>query len=142
MKLDKHIIALREVIDEINSALEDEEGLIRHQRRLALMISLGMAELIEIYFHKLHIMKEGSRIKHDWLKKKDIKEILSNQITSSIDSVEEINELLKICKKVEDRRNDIAYSSPLDEEDLLKEEINDFFKLKELIEKIVGVVEL
>ena len=142
MKLEKHFEALRETIDEINSALEDEDGLLKHQRRLALMISLGIAELIEVYFRKLQIMKEGSRIKHDWLKKKDIKEILSNQITSSIDNIKNIDKILEICNKVEKRRNDLAYSSPLTEEDLLKEEINDFFEVKEIIENVVGELNL
>ena len=138
MKIEKHLEALRETIDEINTALEDEDGLIKHQRRLALMISLGVAELVEIYFHHLRIIKEGSRIKHEWFKKKDIKQVLSRQIISSIDDVQNIDKILGICKNLEIKRNDLAYSSPLVEEDLLKEEINSFFEIKKLIEDVIG----
>ncbi|MBL7206774.1 MAG: hypothetical protein ISS36_04210 [Candidatus Aenigmarchaeota archaeon] len=138
MKIEKHLEALREVEDEINSSLEDPDGLIKHQRRLAFMISMGIAELIEIYFHRLDIMKEGSRIKHEWLKKKSIKDILSNQIVKPINSVECIDKIFSISKEIEDKRNDLAYSSPLEEEDILKEEINQYFQIKKIVEKIVG----
>lgn len=138
MRVEKHAEALREVEDEIKAAMEDSEGLIKHQRRLALMISLGIAELVEIYFHKLGIIKEGSRIKHEWFKRKTIKEMLSNQIVRSIDSVKRIDEIVSISNRVEERRNDLAYSSPLDEDEILREEINSYFEVKAIIEKEVG----
>ncbi|MBI5392276.1 hypothetical protein HZA96_00265 [Candidatus Woesearchaeota archaeon] len=140
MKIEKHQEALKETIDEISQALEDKEGLLKHQRRLAFMISLGISELIEIYFHKLKVIKEGSRIKHEWFKKKDIKKILSQQIVSPIDDIKNINKILILCKELEDKRNDIAYSSPLADEDILREEINLFFEVKKLIEEVIGGV--
>ena len=50
MKIEKHLKSLEEVMDEIQVALEDPRGLIAHQRRLATMLSIGVCELIEIYF--------------------------------------------------------------------------------------------
>ncbi len=138
MRVEKHIEVLREVEDEIKAAMEDSEGLIKHQRRLALMISLGIAELVEIYFHKLGIIKEGSRIKHEWFKRKSIKEMLSNQIVRPIDSVKRIDEIVSISNRIEERRNDLAYSSPLDEDEILREEISSYFEVKSIIEKEVG----
>ena len=138
MKVEKHIEALREVEDEIKAAMEDPDGLIKHQRRLALMISLGIAELVEVYFHKLGVIKEGSRIKHEWFKRKSVKDMLSNQIVSPIESVKRIDEIVSISNHTEERRNDLAYSSPLDEDEILREEINSYFEVKGIIEKEVG----
>ena len=59
MRAEKHKKALQEVLDEIQTALDDPRGLVAHQRRLATMLSIGTCELIEIYFHKLGIMKGG-----------------------------------------------------------------------------------
>jgi len=138
MKVEKHMEVLREVEDEIKAAMEDPEGLIKHQRRLALMISLGVAELVEIYFHKLGIIKEGSRIKHEWFKRKSIKEMLSSQIVRPIDSVKRIDEIVSISNRIEEKRNDLAYSSPLDEDEILREEISSYFEVKAIIEKEAG----
>ena len=52
MRIEKHHEVLKEVEDEINTALQDPGGMRKHQRRLAFMISLGIAELVEMYFHK------------------------------------------------------------------------------------------
>lgn len=138
MRLEKHIEALSEVMDEIKSALEDPNGLEKHQRRLALMLSLGICELIEIYFHKLNIMKEGSRIKHDWFKQKRVKEKLSNQVISDLSNVKNIDKIIDIAKGIEEKRDDMAYGAPIGEEDLLKHKINDFLKLKKMIEEEIG----
>lgn len=140
MRLEKHSEAIREVDNEIDNSLSDEHGLSFHQRRLAFMISLGIAELIEIYFHKLRIMKEGSRIKHEWLKKKNVKDILSNQITGPIDSVTRINEILKISKIVEEKRNELAYASPVNEDNILKKTINHYLDIKGIVEEEVGEI--
>ena len=138
MKMEKHVEILDEMENEISSALEDPKGLRSHQRRLAFMISLGTAELVEVYFHMLKIMKEGSRIKHGWFKKKNIREILSNQIIKPIETVRNMEKILSITRVVEEKRNDLAYSSPVEEEEILKEEVNQYFEVKKLIEKEVG----
>ena len=138
MRAEKHMEVLREVEDEISSSLDDKGGLIRHQRRLALMISLGVAELVELYFHRLNIIKEGSRIKHEWFKRKSIKDMLSNQIVKPAGSVKNMDKILAASKGIEDRRNDLAYSSPVEEEGILREIINQYFEIKKIIEGEVG----
>jgi hypothetical protein len=128
------------VEDEIASAMDDPDGLVNHQRRLAFMISLGVSELVEIYFHKLGIIKEGSRIKHEWFKKNSIAEILSNQIVKPIEDVRRMGEILSISKDIESARNDLAYSSPIEEEGMLRDEISMYFKVKEIIEEETGEI--
>lgn len=140
MKMEKHFDVLKEVEDEIDSSIKDPVGLIKHQRRLAFMISLGIVELVEIYFHKLGILKEGSRIKHEWFKKAKIKEFLSKQITAPIEKVNKIDHILSISKNIEERRNDLAYSSPLDRDEILRDEINSYFEIKKIVERESGGV--
>ncbi|MFH0836854.1 MAG: hypothetical protein V1870_01875 [Candidatus Aenigmatarchaeota archaeon] len=138
MQIEKHLVKLREVLDEIEAALKDKKGVISHQARLGSMISLGVVTLIELYFHKLSVIKEGSNIKHQWLKITDAKEILSKQITSPIDSIDMIDEILRIADKIEQKRNDITYGSPLNEESILLEQIKLFFEAKKIIENKTG----
>ena len=83
-------------------------------------------------------MKEGSRIKHEWFKKKSVKEILEKQIIKPIDNIEYIDKIISISKNIEERRNDLAYSSPVEEENILREEVNQYFEIKKIIEKGTG----
>ena len=134
MKEEKHKEVLKEVLDEIESALNDKRGLLSHQRRLAFSLSLGAVNLIELYFHKLNIIKEGTQIDHTWFKRNEDKilEKLQNQITSPIDSVEKIKDIVDITKQIEERRDDLAYGAPASDK-ILQEKINLFFKLKKVI---------
>ncbi|MBU3957487.1 MAG: hypothetical protein KKB25_00245 [Nanoarchaeota archaeon] len=134
MRLEKHEEGLKEVLSEIESALEDAGGLVNHQRRLAMMLSLGVCELIEIYFHKIGIMKGGARIKHGMFRKSNMEELLSNQITAPLKSVKNMERILEIAVSIENNRDDMAYGSPLNEEELLKEKIDEFLEMKKLIE--------
>ena len=96
MKEEKHQETIKEVLDEIESALKDKRGLVSHQRRLAFVISLGASNILELYFHKNNVIKEGSIVNHLWFKRKKEKIInqLQNQLTSPIDSLNEINKIL------------------------------------------------
>lgn len=134
MRLEKHEEGLKEVLSEIESALEDAQGLTSHQRRLAMMLSLGICELIEIYFHKIGIMKGSARIKHGMFRKGNMEVALSNQITAPLKTVKNIERILEIAAIIENSRDDMAYGSPLNEEELLKEKIDEFLEMKKLIE--------
>lgn len=138
MRVEKHVKALQEVMDEIQLSLEDPRGLVAHQRRLAIMLSIGTCELIEIYFHKLGVMKGGGRIKHAMLRGKDIEERLTNQIIASLISIKNIDQIITIAKSIEAERDNIAYGSPQPHEQLLKAKIEDFLELKRIIEKEIG----
>ncbi len=58
MKIEKHQEIINEVLEEINSALNDKRGLLPHQRRLAFYLSLGAVNILEQHFHNLNIIKE------------------------------------------------------------------------------------
>ena len=133
MKEEKHEEIIKEVLDEIESALKDNRGLVSHQRRLIFSITLGAANLLELYFHKLNIIKEGSIVNHLWFKRKKEKIVkqLQNQVTSPINTIKDINEILEIIIKIEEKRDDIAYGSPTTEK-ILQGKINLFFKLKKI----------
>lgn len=134
MKIEKHQEILNEVLDEIETALKDKRGLLAHQRRLAFSLSLGAENLLELYFHKLDIIKEGSRIDHRWFKRKQetVLEHLQRQITSPINSIENISVIVETIAKIEEKRDDIAYGAPTTEE-ILQEKINLFFELKRMV---------
>ena len=128
---------IEEVLDEINSALKDPNGVIAHQRRLAFLLSLGAVSQIENYLNKQNVLKTGAKINHLWLKKKkeNIKKLISNQIICPIENLKNIDELLDIAYKIEKERNDLAYGKKISE-DLLKEEINLFLELKKKVENV------
>jgi len=134
MRIEKHIETLNEVLDEIETASKDKRGLLAHQRRLAFSLSMGAANLLELYFHKLNIIKEGSKINHQWFKRKKerIFEQLQNQLTTPIISVPNIGRIIEIIAKIEEKRDDLAYGAPSTEK-ILQEKINLFFELKGLV---------
>jgi len=134
MRQEKHDETLKEVLDEIENALRDSKGLLAHQRRLAFALSLGAVNLLELYFHRLNIIKEGSMINHSWFKRKREKILgqLQKQITSPVESIEKIEEAVEIISKIEEKRDDLAYGAPGSDK-ILQEKINLFFKLKEML---------
>jgi hypothetical protein len=128
----KHI--LKEVEEEIESALKDPKGLVAHQRRLAFSLSLGTVALIENCLNKSGVLRTGTKINHLWLKKKkeNVKELISRQITCPIENIRDIDKILDMALELEKERNEIAYGKPVSEK-LLKEKVNLFFELKKLI---------
>ena len=133
MRIEKHQEVLKEVLDEIETALKDKRGLLAHQRRLAFSLSLGMSNIIELYLHKLNLIKEGSKINHLWFrsKKEKVFENLQKQVTVPANSIPNINKIIEIANKIEEKRDDIAYGAPTTEE-ILQQKINLFFELKEV----------
>ncbi len=134
MKKEKHEEILKEVLDEIETALKDGRGLISHQRRLAFSLSLGAVNLLELYLHNLSIFKEGSHINHIIFKRKKEKiyDYLQKQIISSISSIENFNKIIELLMKIEEKRDDLAYGAPATEK-ILQEKINLFFELRDLL---------
>lgn len=131
----KYFKILEEVLDEIKLSLEDSRGMEIHKRRLAFSLSLGASTLIESYFYDKEILKSGAKINHQWLNKSlnNLKEILSNQIICSIGELKELNNILELAQKIEEKRNIIIYGKEFPE-DLLRELINLFFELKGIVE--------
>lgn len=134
MRIEKHTETLNEVLDEIESASKDKRGLLAHQRRLAFSLSMGAANLLEMYFHKLGIIKEGSKFNHQWFKRKKegIFGQLQKQIIAPISSVLNIDRIVETMIKIEEKRDDLAYGAPSTEK-ILQDKINLFFELKRLV---------
>lgn len=134
MKKEKHEEILKEVDEEIKSALEDNRGLLSHQRRLVFMLSLGAENLLELYFHKLSIIKGGSKLDHRWFKRKkeNIYENLQNQIIIDIKKVEKIDKIVDLIVKIEEKRDELVYGTPTGEE-TLQDKINLYLELKEVL---------
>ena len=133
MRQERHEEILKEVLDEIEAALKDKRGLLAHQRRLAFSLSLGAVNLLELNFHKLGIIKEGSKINHAWFKKgkEKVFEHLQGQVTSPLSSVADVNSIVELVIEIEDKRDDLAYGAPATEK-ILQEKINLFFELKKV----------
>ncbi len=133
MRKERHEEILKEVLDEIEAALKDSRGLLAHQRRLAFSVSLGAVNLLEIHFHNLGAIKEGSKINHTWFKKgkEKVKEHLQSQVTSPLNSIEDVERLIELVISIEEKRDDLAYGAPSTEK-ILQEKINLFFELKKV----------
>ncbi len=135
MQIEKHLEALKEVDRALDSALNDPEGLLGHQRRIASMTSLGMQQLVETYFHKLNIIKPGAQVKHEWFKmeERNLKNRLSPILTKNVNTIPRIAELLYLAGKIESDRNELLYGTPLKDDKELKEKIDTFLELKKII---------
>ncbi len=132
MKIEKHREALAEVSETIKDALDDPKGIMAHQRRLMSMLSLGTAQIVEIYLHRLDVMKPGAQIKHEWLKKDEKNALLrlSSALTVSPGKIERIGEILAFAREIESDRDEIVYGSPLATDKALKEKIGLFLELR------------
>ena len=126
---------IKEVLDEIESALNDPKGLKAHQRRLAFSLSLGCVDLIERYLIKKDILKSGAKINHLWFKKnpENVKKLISNQIVCPIEKVFNLDNLLEKTHKIEKERNELVYGRNVSE-DFLRKQIKIFLDLKKEVE--------
>ena len=81
----------------------------------------------------MNAIKEGAKLNHRWFKRKKdrIYGYLQKQIISPMNSIEKIEEIISLAIKIEERRDDLAYGV-VSSEKVLQEEINLFFKMKEL----------
>ncbi|MBI2140025.1 hypothetical protein HYU14_03810 [Candidatus Woesearchaeota archaeon] len=131
MRKERHEEVLREVLDEIDAALKDSRGLAAHQRRLAFILSLGATNVLELFLHKLSVIKEGAQINHLWFKQKKerIIEHLKNQIIGPIDTIDGLLPLIGLIITIEEKRDDLAYGAEAPEA-ILQEKINLFLRLK------------
>lgn len=141
MKESVHISGIKEALDEIEKAFSNSNGIKSYQRRLILIISTAVADLIELYFHKVGAIKSGAKIQHQWFQRNDtnLKQKLEQQIIKPIELLPNINKILKLARKIEDNRNALAYGTPTNEQ-TITERISLFLELKETIEKEIGGV--
>lgn len=125
-----------EISDEIEAALKDKRGLVAHQKRLVFCISSGAIELLENYLKGENVLKQGVRLNHQWFKKKkeNVKKILAEKITSSLDSLGKLDTIIDRVYNIESRRNELIYGKKVSEE-LLKNLIEHYLELKRVVEK-------
>ncbi len=135
MNTEKHEETIEEVMATINESLKSSDIRL-HQRRLIAMISLGVQQIIELYFHKLNVIKPGAQIKHDWFASGPdrVKLRLEAVLTTKPDKIKQLDELLVLAKKIEKDRNDLIYGSPVKSDKILREKIDLFLEIKKLIE--------
>ena len=133
MQDEKHEEALKEVDSTIEDALKGNT--LDHQRRIAAMTSIGIQHAIELYFHKLHVMKPGASLKHEWFKlnEKNVKLRLSSAVTKKLDEIPNILEILSIAREIEKDRNELVYGAPLKDDKILREKIDSFLEIKKII---------
>lgn len=135
MKLNKHKETIKEVMDTINTALKSKDIKL-YQRRLISMISLGVQQMIELYFHEMNIIKPGAQIKHNWFasRMERVKIKLESVLTIKLSKVKNLDEILVIARKIEQDKNKLLYGSPVESDKILRQKINLFLELKKLVE--------
>lgn len=135
MEEDKLKSDFDEVSDEIDSALKDSRGLLFHQKRLAFCLSDGICNILENYLNKKGALKPGSKINHQWLKKKkeNVLKILSERLITHVENLPRLNSILDVAFRIEDKRNDFVYGAKTSEKNL-RELIDIYLKIKKEIE--------
>lgn len=136
MREEKHMEALDEVAATIQEALESGD-ILQHKRRLASMLSLGAQHAIELYLHKLKLIKPGAHIKHDWflLGDRNLNLKISAIVTVPYSKVPHIDEIVMLAKNIEIDRNEILYGSPSLDEKKLREKIDNFLEIRKIADK-------
>ena len=125
-----------EIKDEIEAALNDQRGVISHQKRLAFCLSLGIVELLENYIKRNSALKPGIKINHQWFKKnrENVKKILASKITVSLEKLNKLDKILEVAYNIESKRNELAYGKAASE-DFLTNLIDQYLEIKKEIEK-------
>ena len=131
MRISSHETILKEVDSEIKLALT--EGLLKHQRRLMSMISLGTANLVEYFLHKRRVINPGTNIKHNTfgLSLDNIKLKMRAVISKPINKIENLDEIIVLAHEIEQDRNIIVYGAESTEK-ILRRKIDLYLKLKVL----------
>lgn len=136
MREEKHLGALKEVMVTIDEALNSSD-ILQHQRRLISMLSIGLQHIIEVYLHRLKVIKPGAQVKHNWFSpgESNMRLKFSSVLTMPYRKISEINEIISLARSIEIDRNDILYGSPIVDERKLKEKIDNFLEIKKIVEK-------
>ncbi len=131
MREEKHLQALREVDQTVETALAAQDLLV-HQRRLAAMLSLGAQQIVELHLHRQMAIKPGASVKHEWfgLGKQNLLQKLESVITVPAERVPKLIELIVLAQAVEKDRNEHVYGSPLADSAALRLKIAAYLDMK------------
>jgi hypothetical protein len=141
MQEEKHSDALREVMKTIDDALKSS-NILEHKRRLTSMLSIGVQHIVELYLHRLNVIKPGAQVKHEWFRLGDNNIIIKfNGITTKpYDNIRHLSEMTALANKIEINRNEMLYGSPRVTKDMLLEKIDYFLEIKKIVEETGDVV--
>src|SRR3989338_2397885 len=142
MQESKHADAIKETMRTIDEALKGK-NILDFQRRLASMLSVGLQHLVELYLHRLYVIKTGAFVKHEWflMGDKNLKAKFSAILTQPYEEIENINEIASLARDIEGDRNELLYGSPIGDENRLKEKIGSFLEIKKIVEKTGDIIE-
>ncbi len=142
MHEEKHRLALAEVREAIEEALQDPRGLLPRQRRLMAALSLGTQHLVELWLHHQRAIKPGALVKHEWFQAEPrrLKLQLAGTLTKPLDELTEADRIVALAREVERDRNSVVYGAPLVDSQVLQEKIDAFLELVKAVEQAGGRV--
>ncbi|MCK5322426.1 MAG: hypothetical protein KAJ47_04125 [Candidatus Aenigmarchaeota archaeon] len=121
MKIDNHLVNLKESLEEIKSAVR--QGLVNKQRSLGFHTSAACVDMFEIFLHKNGYLPEDHVIKHEWFTS-------MNKMKEKVPyDFEDKEELLDLIRKVEIKRNNFCYGKKKDFDELVSL-VEDFNNVK------------
>jgi len=127
MNIDKHNERLKESLEVLDESISKD--IVKRQRTISFNCSVASADMFEVYLHQKDFIDPGFIVKHEWFKSKNkIKEKFPFEFPNK-------DRILNLMGKIEERRNDLCYGSPKDEE-VVKEVILNFNKLKQLFQQM------
>lgn len=112
-----------ESIEVLNESISKD--IVKRQRTIGFNCSAASADMFEIYLHQNNLIDPGFVVKHEWLKSKNK---MQEKFTFDFQNKEEV---IVLMMKIEEKRNDLCYGSPKEEE-TIKEVILNFNKLKQI----------
>ena len=127
MNLDKHMERFKESLELIDESISLD--IVKRQRTISFNTSAAAADMFEIYLHKNKLVDPGFIVKHEWFKSKNK---LEEKFQFSFDKKKEIFELMGF---IEGERDSLCYGTPK-KEDVVREVILKFNKLKEIFEEL------
>jgi len=127
MNIDKHNERLKESLEVLDESISKD--IVKRQRTISFNCSVASADMFEVYLHQKDFIDPGFIVKHEWFKSKNkIKEKFPFEFPNK-------DRILNLMGKIEEKRNDLCYGSPKDEE-VVKEVILNFNKLKQLFQQM------
>lgn len=110
---------------------------MNNPKTIAFATSAGAIDLLSIYLHRLEKISLGKIIQHQWFKKLNLEQkiepLYERKIGIDFPNKKEIYDLM--CK-IEEKRNILAYSNSTKKD--VENILISFWKLKKLIEKLIG----
>jgi len=126
MRIEEHIKGIRESIRLIEYSIE--KGLVDNQRTIGFNTSAAAVDMLEMLLHKKSLIDPGFIIKHDWfLSKNKVQEKIVFGFSKK-------SEIIDLMMEIEEKRNMLCYGKR-QPEDIIRESIEDFNRLREIFKE-------